>query len=83
MVMSYIKGANRCIFTHIHPRAGWYVSYTPWVYYTHLEDVSFQLTTGVYRSLHRVTKFSAKMTFILFTSVHLSIYTPVNNKSIW
>ena len=22
MVMSYIKGADRCIFMHIHPRAG-------------------------------------------------------------
>ena len=33
--MLYIKHADRCIFTHMH---------TPRVYYTHLENVSFQLT---------------------------------------
>ena len=46
MVMSYIKGADRCIFMHIHLCAGWYVLYTPQVYYTHLGNVLLQLTTG-------------------------------------
>ena len=46
MIMSYIKGANRLIFTHTHPCAGWCVSYTPRIYYTHLGNVSFQLITG-------------------------------------
>ena len=38
---------------------------------------------SISRDRYRVTKFSAKMTFILFTSVHLSICTPANNKSVW
>ena len=46
MVMSHTKGADRYIFTHIHQRVGWCVSYTPWVHYTHLGNVSFQLTAG-------------------------------------
>ena len=40
----YIKGILRCIFKHIHPRAGWYVSYTPRMYYAHLKNVLIQLT---------------------------------------
>ena len=73
MVTSYIKGADRCILIHIHPRVGWYVSYTLRVYYTHLEVFSFQLTTGPLVEI--VVKFSAKITFMLFTGVHLSIWT--------
>ena len=46
MVTSYVKGANRCIFTHIHLHTGWYVPYTPQVYYIHLGNILLQLTTG-------------------------------------
>ena len=30
---------------HIHLRVGWYVSYTPHMYYAHLRNVLIQLTT--------------------------------------
>ena len=43
MVTSYIKDADRCIFTHIHLCTGWYVSYTPHMYYAHLKNVLIQL----------------------------------------
>ena len=46
MVTSYIKDADRCIFMHIHLRVGWYVSYTPQLYYTHLRNVLLQLITS-------------------------------------
>ena len=44
MMKPYIKGIPRCIFKHIHPRAGWYVSYTPHMYYAHLKNALIQLT---------------------------------------
>ena len=34
------------IFTHIHLHAGWYVLYTPHMYYAHLRNVLIQLTTN-------------------------------------
>ena len=37
----------------------------------------------IIRDRYRVTKFLAKMTFILFTGVNLSICTPANNRSVW
>ena len=43
MMKPYIKGIPRCIFTHIHLRAGWYVSYTPHMYYAHLRNILIQL----------------------------------------
>ena len=46
MVTSYIKDADRCIFMHIHLHTGWYVSYTPLMYYAHLRNVVLQLTTS-------------------------------------
>ena len=46
MVTSYIKDTDGCIFTHIHLRTGWYVSYTPCLYYTHLRNVLLQLITS-------------------------------------
>ena len=33
MMKPYIKGIPRCMFTHIHLCAGWYVSCTPHMYY--------------------------------------------------
>ena len=44
MMKPYIKGIPRCIFKHIHARTGWYVSYTPHMYYAHLKNVLIQLT---------------------------------------
>ena len=46
MIYSYIKGIPRCIYGHIHLHAGWYVSYTPHMYYAHLRNVLIQLTTS-------------------------------------
>ena len=52
MVTLYIKGADRCMFTHIHLRAGWYVSLAcrlvciTCMHYAHLRNVLLQLTTG-------------------------------------
>ena len=33
-----------CIFMHIHLHVGWYVSYTPHMYYAHLRNVLIHLT---------------------------------------
>ena len=43
MMKTYIKEIPRCIFTHIHLQARWYVSYTP---HTHLNNALIQLTTN-------------------------------------
>ena len=31
---------------HIHLRTGWYESYTPHMYYAHLQNILIQLTTS-------------------------------------
>ena len=86
MVTSYIKDADKCIFTHIHPRACWYVSYAPRVSLGLLHSPGKRFISTNSRSIsrdhYRVTNFLAKMTFILYNSVNLSIFTP-NNTSIW
>ena len=44
MMKPYIKGIPRCKFMHVHLRTGWYVSYTPHMYYAHLRNILIQLT---------------------------------------
>ena len=81
----YIKGIPRCICKHIHPRAGWYVSYTPHNYVLCSPEERFNSTNNesISSNHYRRAKFSAKMTFHIFIGVHLSICTPSNNKSFY
>ena len=46
MMKPYIKGTPSCIFMYLHLCAGWYISYTPHMYYAHLRNVLIQLTTS-------------------------------------
>ena len=39
MMKPYIKGIPRCIFMYMYLRVGWYVSYTPHMYYADLRNV--------------------------------------------
>ena len=70
MIYSYIKGIPRCIYGLIHLRAGWYVSYTPHMYYAHLRNVLIQLTTSpLVAIVIDEQSFRLRWLSILFTSV--------------
>ena len=81
MVTSYIKGTDRYIYTH--SQVG--------MYHIHLASIiliwkmfHFNYVTMcplVETVICKVTKFLAKMTFILFTGIYLSICTPTTNPS--
>ena len=83
MMKPYIKGIPRCIFTHIHLHAGWYVSYTPHKYCAHLRNALIQLITSpLVVIIIDEQSFRLRQLYILFTGVHLSICTPSNNKPV-
>ena len=67
MMKPYIKGILRCIFMHIHLHMGWYVSYTPHMYYAPIcsPEKCFNSTNNesIRSNRYRRTKFLAKMTF--------------------
>ena len=80
MVMSYIKDVYLCIYYCV--RVGMYhihlgCIYLPGERFTSTNDGS--ISSNCYREI----KFSAKVTFILLTGVHPSIFIQANNKSIW
>ena len=71
MVMSYIKGTDRCIFTHIHLCTGcMYYIYTSDTLCSpdHEERFTSTNSRSISSDCYRETKFSAKMTFVIFTS---------------